>query len=199
MSGILYEQRAFATRRNKVSGRPSTIRTCGNASRRQIRIRTMTGSGSAKVSPDMNFYLVRHGDAVAVGGKRRASALRIGREQVQRAAREMLERGSKVSRIYHSGILRAEQTAEILAKAFPPNSAVEQHAGLLPEDDPAIVSRSLTPPSDSIMLVGHLPYLKRLAALLISGDPESRCRRFSARDCALLFLRRRTLENQLDI
>ena len=120
----------------------------------------------------MNFYLVRHGDAVAAVENAERPLSRIGREQVQRAAREMLERGSEVSRIYHSGILRAKQTAEILAKAFPTNLAVEQHAGLLPEDDPAIVKAELDAAECSIMLVGHLPYLKRLAALLISGDPE---------------------------
>jgi phosphohistidine phosphatase len=128
--------------------------------------------GSARFSPDMNFYLVRHGDAVAAVENAERPLSRIGREQVQRAAREMLERGSEVSRIYHSGILRAKQTAEILAKAFPPNLAVEQHAGLLPEDDPAVVKAELGAAECSIMLVGHLPYLKRLAALLISGDPE---------------------------
>jgi phosphohistidine phosphatase len=120
----------------------------------------------------MNFYLVRHGDAVSAAKNAKRPLSRIGREQVQRTAREMLERGSEVALIYHSGILRAKQTAEILAKAFPPNLAVEQHAGLLPEDDPAVVKAELDAAECSIMLVGHLPYLKRLAALLISGDPE---------------------------
>ena len=69
----------------------------------------------------MNFYLVRHGDAVSAAENAERPLSRIGREQVQCAAREMLERGSEVSRIYHSGMLRAKQTAEILAKAFPPN------------------------------------------------------------------------------
>ena len=120
----------------------------------------------------MNFYLVRHGDAVAAVENAERPLSRTGREQVQRAARRMLERGSEVSRIYHSGILRAKQTAEILAQAFPTNLAVEPHAGLLPEDDPAVVKAELDAAECSIMLVGHLPYLKRLAALLISGDPE---------------------------
>ena len=120
----------------------------------------------------MNFYLVRHGDAVSAAENAERPLSQIGREQVQRAARGIVERGDEISRIYHSGILRAKQTAEIFAKAFPPNLAVEQHAGLLPEDDPAIVKAELDGAECSIMLVGHLPYLKRLAALLISGDPE---------------------------
>jgi phosphohistidine phosphatase len=120
----------------------------------------------------MNFYLVRHGDAVSAAENAERPLSRIGREQVQRTARGVLERGSEVALIYHSGILRAKQTAEILAKAFEPNLTVEQHAGLLPEDDPAIVKAELDAAECSILLVGHLPYLKRLAALLISGDPE---------------------------
>ena len=127
----------------------------------------------------MNFYLVRHGDAVAAVENAERPLSRIGREQVQRAACRVLERSSEVSRIYHSGILRAKQTAEILAKAFPTNLAVEQHAGLLPEDDPAVVKAELDAADCSIMLVGHLPYLKRLAALLttqmhLRGPPTPR-------------------------
>ena len=45
-------------------------------------------------------------------------------------------------------------------------------SGLLPEDDPAVVQAELATAQESIMLVGHLPYMKRLAALLVTGDPE---------------------------
>jgi phosphohistidine phosphatase len=44
---------------------------------------------------------------------------------------------------------------------------------LLPEDDPAIAKAELQTAEQPLMLVGHLPHLGRLAALLTSGAPES--------------------------
>ena len=77
------------------------------------------------------------------------------------------------SAIYHSGILRAKETAEILAKYLMPPSGVKAIAGLLPEDDPLAGKAELEAATDPIMLVGHLPYMSRLAALLVRGDREA--------------------------
>ena len=42
----------------------------------------------------------------------------------------------------------------------------------VPEDDPAIAKAELDLMDHPIALVGHLPHLNRLAALLTSGDPN---------------------------
>jgi phosphohistidine phosphatase len=79
----------------------------------------------------------------------------------------------QVSAIFHSGILRAKQTAEILAEHLQLNLGVEQLSGLLPQDDPAVAKGELEAAASPIILVGHLPHLNRLIALLVSGDVES--------------------------
>jgi phosphohistidine phosphatase len=43
---------------------------------------------------------------------------------------------------------------------------------LLPQDDPAIAQAELEAAGSPVMLVGHLPHLNRLAALLVCGDTE---------------------------
>jgi phosphohistidine phosphatase len=43
---------------------------------------------------------------------------------------------------------------------------------LLPDDDPAIVVAEFDSATESVLLVGHLPFLSRLAALLVNGDAE---------------------------
>jgi phosphohistidine phosphatase len=83
-----------------------------------------------------------------------------------------LTRNIQISAIYHSGILRAFETAQILAEILAPPLGLHLHAGLLPEDDPAIVKAELDLMDHPIALVGHLPHLNRLAALLTSGDPN---------------------------
>ena len=188
MSGILYEQRAFCNTTQQSQRSPSTIRTCGNAIAADSHPH-IDWFGSRRFQPDVNFYLVRHGDAVAAVENAERPLSRIGRRTGSTRRAEMAgARKLKSQRIYHSGILRAKQTAEILAKASP---AKLGGGTASPAYCPKMIRRlskpSLTPPRCSIMLVGHLPYLNRLAALLISGDPERAVVEFSSRDCALLF------------
>jgi phosphohistidine phosphatase len=45
-------------------------------------------------------------------------------------------------------------------------------AGLNPNDDPAPVAETLEVDRRPIIIVSHLPFLNRLASLLLVGDPE---------------------------
>ncbi len=120
----------------------------------------------------MIVYLIRHGDAVSAAEKAERPLSALGREQAAHAARAIVAHGAGIPALYHSGILRARQTAEIIAQALAPAPVLEAHAGLLPEDDPAIAAAELDALADAVALVGHLPHLRRLAGLLIHGDPE---------------------------
>ncbi|HSC41988.1 MAG TPA: phosphohistidine phosphatase SixA [Candidatus Binatia bacterium] len=120
----------------------------------------------------MDAYLIRHGDAVAEMDNPKRPLSTKGRRDVQRTAHLALARNIQISAIYHSGILRAFETAQILAEILAPPLGLDLHVGLLPEDDPAIVKAELDLMDHPIALVGHLPYLNRLAALLTSGDPN---------------------------
>jgi phosphohistidine phosphatase len=79
----------------------------------------------------------------------------------------------RVDRILHSGKLRAKQTAEVLASGLRPLDGVSEADGLLPLDDPERIARRLSDVQGSLMLVGHLPHLGKLASLLLCGDPGS--------------------------
>jgi phosphohistidine phosphatase len=118
-------------------------------------------------------YLVRHGDAVAAAANPARPLSQAGREAVEQIGRSARERQVEVSAIYHSGILRAQETAEILAKHLKPPSGVKAISGLSPDDDPVAGKAELEAAADPIMLVGHLPYMNRLVALLVRGDPEA--------------------------
>jgi phosphohistidine phosphatase len=118
----------------------------------------------------MDFYLVRHGEAVSETVDPKRPLSEAGREQVSTVADLVVSRGSGPLAIFHSGILRAKQTAEIFAERFGGIAAVKQMSGLLPEDDPFIAKAELETVNSSLMLVGHLPHINRLAALLVNGD-----------------------------
>jgi phosphohistidine phosphatase len=121
----------------------------------------------------MNIYLVRHGEAVSERLDPERPLTFSGREEVEQVARMAAAKNVQVSAIFHSGILRAKQTAEILAAHLQFNSGVQQLSDLLPQDDPAVAKGELEAAESPMILVGHLPHLNRLLALLVRGDTES--------------------------
>src|SRR5918995_6950725 len=120
----------------------------------------------------MEFYLVRHGEAVsqAVNGQRPLTP--GGRRDVERIGQAAAERGIQPSQIFHSGLLRAQQTADILGERLGPIEGVRELVGLRPDDDPVIAKAELESSTVSLMLVGHLPHIRRLASFLVAGDAD---------------------------
>jgi phosphohistidine phosphatase SixA len=88
----------------------------------------------------MEFYLVRHGEAVsqAVNGQRPLTA--EGRRDVERLGRATAQRGIQPSQIFHSGLLRAQQTAEILNESLGPVEGVCELVGLATHESPGFFS-----------------------------------------------------------
>ena len=82
----------------------------------------------------MRLYLVQHGDALPeqVDPERPLSAK--GRRDVEAVARLLASTGTRAVRVAHSGKLRAQQTAEVLAAALAPAAVPETMTGLNPND-----------------------------------------------------------------
>lgn len=118
------------------------------------------------------IYLVHHGDAVQsdVDSMRPLSAR--GREAVERLAEEAARRGAAPEVIWHSGKLRARQTAEAYWRACNPLATFSAIRGLQPADPPAWLRDHLFGESREVMAVGHMPNLARVLRLMLGGDPE---------------------------
>ena len=72
--------------------------------------------------------------------------------------------------IYHSGLIRAEQTADILSRSMPKPPPLEMINDLEPMADPQKWLPRLSMNQDDLVLVGHNPHLTRLISLLIQGE-----------------------------
>ena len=127
----------------------------------------------------MEFYLVRHGEAVsqALNGERPLTP--GGRRDVERLGQAAAKRGIQPGEIFHSGVLRAQQTAEILSESLRPVEGVRDLAGLRPDDDPVIAKAELESSTVSLMLVGHLPHISRLASFLVAGNSDQELVQFA--------------------
>ncbi len=120
----------------------------------------------------MELYLARHGELKPEEEDPARPLSDRGRQEVESAARAVVQLKPPPAAIWHSGKLRAKETAEIFAEHLKPPQGVQQVEGLAPMDDPQVAQRMVEERREPIMLVGHLPHLSRLASLLLVGDAE---------------------------
>jgi phosphohistidine phosphatase len=117
---------------------------------------------------------MRHGEATLAADNPRRPLTDSGRDCVMSVVNRAAAEGAMVENVYHSGILRARQTAEILGRRLKARH-VGRREGLDPDDpvEPVALwlfeqARShLAPP---LAVVGHLPFVERLAGRLVEGD-----------------------------
>jgi len=126
----------------------------------------------------MRIYLVQHGEAKRKEEDPARPLTEKGRSEVERVGRFLARIGVRIDRILHSGKLRAAQTAELMAKYVKPMERIEAVDGLDPLADPRIWAERLDKSEHDLMLVGHLPHLKRLASLLLTGRDDLEIVRF---------------------
>jgi phosphohistidine phosphatase len=126
----------------------------------------------------MDLFLVQHGEAKSEAEDPERSLTDRGAEAVRRMAAWAAQVSMKVDQIRHSGKRRAEQTAILLAEQLSPVNGTIAVAGLAPNDDVRPVAEGLHADHGAVMLVGHLPFLSRLASFLLTGDPEAGVIRF---------------------
>lgn len=117
------------------------------------------------------IYLMQHGEAVAKDVDPDRPLTDDGRRDVERLCRLLRERGLGADRVLHSGKTRARQSAELVASAFG-TPLCEAAGGLSPNDPVAPWSQRLGSESENVVVVGHLPFMARLATLLLAGREE---------------------------
>jgi phosphohistidine phosphatase len=135
--------------------------------------------GAAEVSA-MDLYLMQHGQATSDAENPARPLTDAGRAAVQRVAARARAAGVRVGHCVHSGKLRAEQTARVLVSEIGAEASVQARAGLAPNDPVAPTAEWLRGVTDhqALALVGHLPFLDRLASLLVAGDEDAQVVRF---------------------
>ena len=114
----------------------------------------------------MKLFLVHHGEAVGpeVDARRPLSA--PGREAVERLAGKAAAAGASPSVVWHSGKLRAKQTAEIFWRACNALAEFSATRDLQPDDPPSWMRDRLRHEPRDLLLAGHFPHLPGLLRLL---------------------------------
>ena len=120
----------------------------------------------------MKLYLVQHAEAVAKEVDPDRPLSERGRRDAQAMAAGLAASGVRVERAWHSGKLRAEQTAQLLAGKLLTAGKAEAVDGIRPNDPVEAFIADADVWEQDTLVVGHLPFMARLVALLVTGDPQ---------------------------
>jgi phosphohistidine phosphatase len=125
----------------------------------------------------MMLYVLRHGvaeDAAPEGGDAARRLTLAGRKKMRAAAQGLRTLGLRFDLVLTSPLVRAAETAAILAEVFGADPAPHELPALEPGASPAETVRALRHFSRHrhVVLVGHEPGLSGVVALLLSGAPD---------------------------
>ena len=121
------------------------------------------------------LYLIQHGDAKSEQEDPARPLSDKGKRDAEKVAGLLSANiGFGVENIFHSGKLRAQETAEIFARHVPSAHGLTKADGLAPLDDPSEWAKKLGETGSDTIIVGHMPYLGKLAALLLCGNAEGK-------------------------
>jgi phosphohistidine phosphatase len=113
------------------------------------------------------ILVLRHGQAKSKEEDPQRGLTDAGRSEVVRVVGALRSLLPPPDEIWHSGKLRAEQTARILAQAMGAEARLRAHPGLEPDDPAAASAAELQAYTGHLAVVGHLPHLNRLISLLL--------------------------------
>ena len=126
----------------------------------------------------MEIYLVRHGAALDVGEEGITRDFdrplsREGRRKTEEEAAGLQALGVQPDFICASPLVRAQETARILAATLCPKHPVKVCEWLQPGELPGTILPALGHlAGERVMAVGHMPDLDRLASIMLTGKDD---------------------------
>lgn len=122
----------------------------------------------------MRIYLIQHGKTLPKAIYPEQPLSEEGKKETAAAANYFKSRQIKVAEIWHSAKSRAVETAEILKKELK-SAKVRQRDDLNPDSSVQPVHAEISRLQKDLVIVGHLPFLEKLTALLMCSDENRPC------------------------
>ncbi len=120
----------------------------------------------------MKVYLVQHGPSMPKELDPQKSLSLEGEAKTRKIAEFLRKINLEVDTLWHSSKLRAVQTAQIIDKAIN-FGHIEEKNNLNPLDPVSGMPEKILAFGRDLMIVGHLPFLEKLASLLLTGSEEN--------------------------
>lgn len=118
------------------------------------------------------LYVVRHAKAEEGAPDAARRLAPRGQKDARAMAQRLAKAGVRLAAVEHSGLVRARETAALLAEGVGAET-VRERPGLLPWDDPAGLAGWLRGlgVDDERMVVSHQPFCGDLVGWLTGGQP----------------------------
>ena len=123
----------------------------------------------------ITVYFVQHGTALAKEIDETRPLSNAGADEVCKVASMLKSNHIAISKIVHSGKLRALQTASIFSQILNIN-IVSKLKGMNPNDAPEKLIEQLT--EDAVMYIGHLPNIQNVISKLVTNDKNNNIIKF---------------------
>jgi phosphohistidine phosphatase len=121
----------------------------------------------------MKLYLVQHAKAASKDVDPERSLTEAGQRDMQKVSAFIKPLNLSVDCLWHSGKKRAEQTAETLSKVIGVRKETIAREGLAPNDNVTTIRDEIISSQQDTMIIGHLPFMSKLASLLLTGSELS--------------------------
>ncbi len=121
----------------------------------------------------MNLYILQHGEAVAKEIDAERPLSEQGIRDIRILALHMQNMGVQLGNVFHSGKLRAEQSARLVAETVSPGIQPLQTEGLNPNDDPTVIIGDIEQINENILIASHMPFVSRLCSTLLTGTIDA--------------------------
>ena len=118
----------------------------------------------------MRLCLVNHALALGPEVDPQRPLSTPGREHALALAGRVKARGFVPALIWHSGKLRARQTAEAFLTTCNPFAEFKMIRGVHPDDPPDILSDRLRAETRDVLVAGHIPHLTAWLDLALPGS-----------------------------
>ena len=122
------------------------------------------------------IYFAQHGLALSKEEDLSRPLSATGIKQTTDIAEQLISSKIQISDIYHSGKLRAQQTAEIFASSLNVSSILTSDY-LSPNDGVEMLAENLN--INNALYVGHLPHLEKLISYLVTKHITTEVLNFS--------------------
>jgi phosphohistidine phosphatase len=117
----------------------------------------------------VKVILVHHADAESPAVDPQRPLTRLGKAQAADVAEAVQRAGVVPAVIWHSGKVRARQTAEAFLRRGNPFAEFRAVRGLQPDDPPGWILQELQAETRDVLLVGHMPNISAVAEALVAG------------------------------
>lgn len=118
----------------------------------------------------MHLYLLQHAHAEPKSVDPDRPLTPEGRADLDRLSERLAAAGVSVERVVHSGKTRAMQSAARMARRLLAHGEMDTSGLLEPDADPGAFIAWLGDLNEDILVVGHLPFVARLADRLLGVE-----------------------------